>query len=64
MPRQIVMLRQETSDALRAYIKRNYSGHRVLSYLVDKAIEEYLKRQTVTGVVVERKKRPDLIITE
>ena len=40
-----------TFARLEAYLKQHFTGHRALSMIVDKAVEEYLERHERNGEV-------------
>lgn len=50
-PAKHISFTKATFAKLEAYLKQHYTGHRALSMIVDKAVEEYLERHERNGEV-------------
>lgn len=50
-PAKHISFTKATFARLEAYLKQHFTGHRALSMIVDRAIEEYLDRHEGNGEV-------------
>lgn len=57
MPRVNIYFTEPTLKELKEYLEREYSGHRALSLVVQKAIKEFLEKERLIALARDSSKK-------